>query len=140
MSSTNLEQEKIANIFNLYTKYRFMTYNSIISSDNQIYKFKERLQNFNKIFGDMESKKYVQKEPEQIQILVKEGKDKKVYTESLQEKEASEERTEDNSINTEINKNKENEENTNTQTIKKFPGDKKFLVLGIFLYFNINCS
>ena len=131
MSSTStLEPEKISEIFNLCTKYRFITYNSIISSDNQIYKFKERLQNFNKIFGDMESKKYVQKEPEQIQILVKEGKDKKVYTESLQEKEASEERTEDNSINTEINKNKENEENTNTQTTKKFPGDKKFLVLG----------
>ena len=131
MSSTStLEPEKISEIFNLCTKYRFITYNSIISSDNQIYKFKERLQNFNKIFGDMESKKYVQKEPEQIQILVKEGKDKKVYTESLPEKEASEERTEDNSINTEINKNKENEENTNTQTTKKFPGDKKFLVLG----------
>ena len=131
MSSTStLEPEKISEIFNFCTKYRFITYNSIISSDNQIYKFKERLQNFNKIFGDMESKKYVQKEPEQIQILVKEGKDKKVYTESLQEKEASEERTEDNSINTEINKNKENEENTNIQTTKKFPGDKKFLVLG----------
>ena len=129
MSST-IEPEKISEIFNLYTKYRFMTYNSIISSDSQIYKFKERLQNFYKIFGDMESKKYIQKDPDQIQILVKEGKDKKVYTESAQEKESQEEKTEDNSINTEITKNKENEENTNTQIAKKFPGDKKFLVLG----------
>ena len=129
MSST-IEPEKISEIFNLYTKYRFMTYNSIISSDSQIYKFKERLQNFYKIFGDMESKKYIQKDPDQIQILVKEGKDKKVYTESAQEKESQEEKTEDNSINTEITKNKENEENTNTQISKKFPGDKKFLVLG----------
>ena len=129
MSST-IEPEKISEIFNLYTKYRFMTYNSIISSDSQIYKFKERLQNFYKIFGDMESKKYIQKDPDQIQILVKEGKDKKVYTESAQEKESQEEKTEDNSIYTEITKNKENEENTNTQIAKKFPGDKKFLVLG----------
>ena len=129
MSST-IEPEKISEIFNLYTKYRFMTYNSIISSDSQIYKFKERLQNFYKIFGDMESKKYIQKDPDQIQILVKEGKDKKVYTESAQEKESQEEKTEDNSINTEITKNKENEENINTQIAKKFPGDKKFLVLG----------
>ena len=123
MSST-IEPEKISEIFNLYTKYRFMTYNSIISSDSQIYKFKERLQNFYKIFGDMESKKYIQKDPDQIQILVKEGKDKKVYTESAQEKESQEEKTEDNSINTEITKNKENEENINTQIAKKFPGDK----------------
>ena len=78
----------------------------------------------------MESKKYIQKDPDQIQILVKEGKDKKVYTESEKKKESQEEKTEDNSINTEITKNKENEENINTQIAKKFPGDKKFLVLG----------
>ena len=57
MSAPN-ESDKIANIFNLYTKYRFVTYNTIISSDNQIFKFKERINNFNKIFGEMESKKY----------------------------------------------------------------------------------
>ncbi len=81
--SSSLEPEKIASIFNLYTKYRYITYNSIISSDIQIYKFKERLQNYNKIFGEMESKKYIPKEPESIQIVVKEGKDKKVYTQEI---------------------------------------------------------
>ena len=118
MSSS--EAEKIANIFNLYTKYRFITYNSIISSDSQIYKFKERLQNFNKIFGEMESKKYIQKEPEQIQIIVKEGKDKKVYTESLLEKKEEEKPEE--------KKGEEKEEEK--APIPKTPKEKKFVVLG----------
>ena len=108
--------ENISNIFNLYTKYRFITYNSIISSDNQIYKFKERLQNFNKIFGEMESKKYIQKEPEQIQIIVKEGKDKKVYTESIPENSKEPEKIDE----------KEKEE----KIINKNPGERKFVVLG----------
>ena len=81
MSTT--EADKITSIFNLYTKYRYRTYNNIISSDSQIFKFKERVNNYNKIFGDMESKKFVQKEPESIQIMVKEGKEKKVYTEEF---------------------------------------------------------
>ena len=85
------ESDKTANIFNLYTKYRFVTYNSIISSDNQIYKFKERIQNFNKIFGEMESKKYIQKDIDQFQIIVKEGKDKKIFTESIQDSEETKE-------------------------------------------------
>ena len=108
--------ENTSNIFNLYTKYRFITYNSIISSDNQIYKFKERLQNFNKIFGEMESKKYIQKEPEQIQIIVKEGKDKKVYTESIPENSKEAEKIDE----------KEKEE----KIINKNPGERKFVVLG----------
>ena len=118
MSSS--EAEKIANIFNLYTKYRFITYNSIISSDSQIYKFKERLQNFNKIFGEMESKKYIQKEPEQIQIIVKEGKDKKVYTESLLEKKEEEKPEEK----------KEEKKEEEKAPIPKTPKEKKFVVLG----------
>ena len=135
MSSTNLEQEKIANIFNLYTKYRFMTYNSIISSDNQIYKFKQLFQNFIKIFGEMESKKYIQKEPEQIQIIVKEGKDKKVYTsESITENEPKEEieEKEEKELN-QITKeeNIEKEEKANSEVIPKInPGEKTFVVLG----------
>ena len=115
---SSFDPEKISNIFNLYTKYRFITYNSIISSDSQIYKFKERLQNFNKIFGEMESKKYVQKEPEQIQIIVKEGKDKKIYTESLPEKEIPEET------------NEVNEEKEEQAKIPKTSKEKKFVVLG----------
>ena len=122
MSSS--EAEKIANIFNLYTKYRFITYNSIISSDSQIYKFKERLQNFNKIFGEMESKKYIQKEPEQIQIIVKEGKDKKVYTESLLEKKEEEKPEE------KKEEEKQDEKIEEKAQIPKTPKEKKFVVLG----------
>jgi len=114
------ESDKTANIFNLYTKYRFVTYNSIISSDNQIYKYKERIQNFNKIFGEMESKKYIQKDIEQFQIIVKEGKDKKIFTESIQD---SEETKEEIPI-------KKEEEKKDESKIKKNPGEKIFVVTG----------
>ena len=73
---TSVETDKIASIFNLYTKYRYHTFNNLISSDSQIYKFKERVNNYNKIFGEMEAKKFTQKEPESIQIMVKEGKER----------------------------------------------------------------
>ena len=118
MSAPN-ESDKTANIFNLYTKYRFVTYNSIISSDNQIYKFKERIQNFNKIFGEMESKKYTQKDIDQIQIIVKEGKDKKVFTESIQDSEETKEEIP-------IKKEEKKEESKP----KKNQGEKIFVVTG----------
>ena len=117
--SSALEPEKIASIFNLYTKYRYITYNSIISSDIQIYKFKERLQNYNKIFGEMESKKYIPKEPESIQIVVKEGKDKKVYTQEIPLIQHNEEQKEE-------KKEAKNEEKKE----KKSDEQKTFLVLG----------
>ena len=119
MSSIN-DSDKTANIFNLFTKYRFVTYNSIISSDSQIYKFKERIQNFNKIFGEMESKKYIQKDIDQFQIIVKEGKDKKIFTESIQD---SEETKEEIPI-------KKEEEKKDESKIKKNPGEKIFVVTG----------
>ena len=117
--SSSLEPEKIASIFNLYTKYRYITYNSIISSDIQIYKFKERLQNYNKIFGEMESKKYIPKEPESIQIVVKEGKDKKVYTQEIPLIQNNEEKKEEKKL----EKKEEKKE-------KKSDEQKTFLVLG----------
>ena len=117
--SSSLEPEKIASIFNLYTKYRYITYNSIISSDIQIYKFKERLQNYNKIFGEMESKKYIPKEPESIQIVVKEGKDKKVYTQEIPLTQNNDEQKEEKKL----EKKEEKKE-------KKSDEQKTFLVLG----------
>ena len=117
--SSSLEPEKITSIFNLYTKYRYITYNSIISSDIQIYKFKERLQNYNKIFGEMESKKYIPKEPESIQIVVKEGKDKKVYTQEIPLTQNNDEQKEEKKL----EKKEEKKE-------KKSDEQKTFLVLG----------
>ena len=117
--SSSLEPGKIASIFNLYTKYRYITYNSIISSDIQIYKFKERLQNYNKIFGEMESKKYIPKEPESIQIVVKEGKDKKVYTQEIPLTQNNDEQKEEKKL----EKKEEKKE-------KKLDEQKTFLVLG----------
>ena len=124
--STTTEPDKISQIFNLYTKYRFVTYNSIVSSDKDLYKFKERLQNFNKIFGEMESKKYIQKEPEQIQIMVKEGKEKKIFTESipLEPEEQKEEKP------TKPKKENEEKDKETKKISKKKPGEKTFVVLG----------
>ena len=117
MSTT--EADKITSIFNLYTKYRYRTYNNIISSDSQIFKFKERVNNYNKIFGDMESKKFVQKEPESIQIMVKEGKEKKVYTEEFDT--IPEEEEEEKTV---------IEKPVDAKPIEKKPGEKTFVVLG----------
>ena len=117
MSST--EENKIVSIFNLYTKYRYKTFNNIISSDTQIYKFKERVNNYNKIFGDMEAKKYIQKEPESIQIMVKEGKEKKIYTEEIDS--IPEEEEEEKTV---------IEKPLDATPIIKKPGEKTFVVLG----------
>ena len=117
MSST--EEKKIVSIFNLYTKYRYKTFNNIISSDSQIYKFKERVNNYNKIFGDMEAKKYIQKEPESIQIMVKEGKEKKVYIEEIDS--IPEEEEEEKTL---------IEKPLDATPIIKKPGEKSFVVLG----------
>ena len=117
MSST--EEDKIVSIFNLYTKYRYKTFNNIISSDSQIYKFKERVNNYNKIFGDMETKKYVQKEPESIQIMLKEGKEKKIYTEEIDS--IPEEDEEEKTV---------IEKSLDATPIIKQPGEKTFVVLG----------
>ena len=113
------EPDKITSIFNLYTKYRYHTFNNIISSDSQIYKFKERVNNFNKIFGDMESKKFNQKEPDSIQIMVKEGKEKKIYTEEINA--IPEEDEEEKTV---------IEKPVNATPIVKKPGEKTFVVLG----------
>ena len=118
MSSADTDTDKLVQIFNLYTKYRYKTFNSIISSDSQIYKFKERISNYNKIFGEMESKKYTQKELESIQIVVKEGKEKKIYTEEVES--IPEEDEEEKTI---------IEKPAGTPMVKK-PGEKTFVVLG----------
>ena len=116
-----MEIDKITSIFNLYTKYRYCTFNNIIASDSQIYKFKERIKNYNTIFGDMESKKYVQKEVQTFQIMVKEGKEKKVYT-----KEVDDIPPEDEEEKTKI------EKPVNTTPVVKQPGEKTFVVLGSY--------
>ena len=115
---TNTNTDKLLPIFNLYTKYRYKTYNNIISSDSQIYKFKERVNNYNKIFGEMESKKFAQREPESIQIMVKEGKEKKVYTEEIE------------SIPEEDEEEKTVIEKPEGAPVVKKPGEKTFVVLG----------
>ena len=129
---TSVETDKIASIFNLYTKYRYHTFNNLISSDSQIYKFKERVNNYNKIFGEMEAKKFIQKEPESIQIMVKEGKEKKVYIEEIDSipEEDEEEKT-------------KLEKPADATPIVKKPGEKTFVVIIYSLfqskkYCNIN--
>ena len=116
----SIDDKNLTSIFNLYTKYRYCTYNNIISSDSQIYKFKERVQNYNKIFGDMESRKYQQKEPESVQILVKEGKEKKIEEEEVPEEEEE----------MEEEKKEKKVEIVKKDVEPKKPGEKTFVVLG----------
>ena len=77
----------------------------------------------------MESKKYIQKEPEQIQIMVKEGKEKKVFTESipLEPEEAKEEKI---TKPKKENEDKEGKEKETKKVSKKKPEEKTFVVLG----------
>ena len=118
---SSIETDKLTYIFYLYTKYRYRTFNNIISSDTQIYKFKERINTCNKIFGDMELKKYIQKEPESIQIMVKEGKEKKIYSDEVDL--IPEDDEEEKTI---------IEKPLNATPIVKKPGEKTFVVLGSF--------
>ena len=67
----------------------------------------------------MEAKKFIQKEPESIQIMVKEGKEKKVYIEEIDSipEEDEEEKT-------------KLEKPADATPIVKKPGEKTFVVLG----------
>ena len=74
------EQNKI---FHLYTKYRFYSYNKILSSNEQIQKFKDKINNYERIFKEIQKYKYKQSKPNEIQIFIKdEKKEKKVFNES----------------------------------------------------------
>ena len=71
-------------IFHSYTKYRVSTFNHIMAYDNLIFKFKERVRDFNKVLKSMEIKHLSKKAFEPVEIFVKEDNKKKVYKDQSQ--------------------------------------------------------
>ena len=125
------EQNKI---FHLYTKYRFYSYNKILSSNEQIQKFKDKINNYERIFKEIQKYKYKQSKPNEIQIFIKdEKKEKKVFNESsnpINDSQSTETTIKEN--NKENNENKENKENNENKISEKEnnPKKRKFIVLG----------
>lgn len=75
MESSNIKESAVKekDIFNLYFKYRQASYIKTITSNDQIYKFKEKIINYEKIFREIQKHKYKQKNPEEVLIFVKEN-------------------------------------------------------------------
>ena len=102
-------------IFHLYTKYKHPSYNRILTSNEQISKFKEKIINYNKIFKEISKNKFKQQKPNDVMIYVKEDKETKVIIE--------EEKKEEKKL--EIPKEKEEEK-------KEENKQKSFLLIGGF--------
>ena len=119
-------------IFKLYFKYRQSSFNKTISSNDLIYKFKERVINYEKIFREIQKQKFKQRNPNEIVIYVKENNQKKLYTESNSENEKCDEtktsnqhkesNSEPNLLEIQNNEEKKKEEVSNQQ--------RSFIVLG----------
>ena len=123
-------------IFHSFTKYRVATYNNTMEYDNQIFKFKERVNIFNKLLKSMEIKPNSKKALEPIEIFVKEDNKKKLYSDQSQSDNEPTESKENNNSEKEIKKTKNEpninigEENKNEKNLLNM--DKTFVVLGGF--------
>ena len=81
MENAKYDYEKI---FHMYTKYRFASFSNIMSYDNQIFKFKEKIHSFNKTLREMERSLLPKKIEETVEIFIKEDKQIKKYDEQEQ--------------------------------------------------------
>ena len=125
-------------IFHLYTKYRYYSYNKILSSNEQILKFKDKINNYERIFKEIQKHKFKQAKPNEIQIFIKdEKKEKKVFNESsnpLNETQSTEKTSETTIKEKENDNNNNNNNNNNNKNKIEKENDKKknrkFLVLG----------
>ena len=117
-------------IFHLYTKYRHVTYNKILTSNEQISKFKEKITNYHKIFKEITKNKFKQQKPNDVMIYIKEDKETKVILDNEQkEDEQKEDKKEDKK------EEKKEEQNEDKKKEKKEENEKKqktFLLLGNF--------
>ena len=104
------EYEKI---FHMYTKYRLATFYNIMSYDNQIFKFKEKIHSFNKTLKEMERSLLPKKNDEPVLIFIKEDKKIKKYEEQPR---SDQDEPQNNSSNSE-----ENEEEKEMKKIKSEP-------------------
>ena len=124
-------------IFHSYTKYRPSTFNNVMAYDNSIFKFKDRVNEFNKIQKEMgtnikSSKSHFQP----VEIFIKEDNKKKVYIDQSQsdhesiesnEEEKSEKQLKKTNSEPNLEINQEEKENKNLLN-----NDKTFLTIGGF--------
>ena len=79
LKDSNIEYESI---FREYCRYKCASFNNIMAFDNQIFKFKDRVNTYLKNIKEMENKISNKNslKNEVIQIISKEGNEKKIYT------------------------------------------------------------
>ena len=123
------------NIFHSYTKYRTAYFNNIMAYDNSIFKFKEKVRDFNKIQKNMEIKPISKKNLEPVEIFIKEDNKKKVYQDQSQSDQEPIDSKDENDENEQKKRNSEpnlilNKEEVDTKS--SLTHDKTFLVLGGF--------
>ena len=123
------------NIFHSYTKYRTAYFNNIMAYDNSIFKFKEKVRDFNKIQKNMEMKPISKKNLEPVEIFIKEDNKKKVYQDQSQSDQEPIDSKDENDENEQKKRNSEpnlilNKEEVDTKS--SLTHDKTFLVLGGF--------
>ena len=123
------------NIFHSYTKYRTAYFNKIMAYDNSIFKFKEKVRDFNKIQKNMEIKPISKKNLEPVEIFIKEDNKKKVYQDQSQSDQEPIDSKDENDENEQKKRNSEpnlilNKEEVDTKS--SLTHDKTFLVLGGF--------
>ena len=78
MENNKYDYEKI---FHIYTKYRFASFSNIMSYDNQIFKFKDKVNSYHKTLKEMERSLLPKKSDEPVEIFIKEDKKIKKYEE-----------------------------------------------------------
>jgi len=150
MENNKYDYEKI---FHIYTKYRFASFSNIMSYDNQIFKFKDKVNSYHKTLKEMERSLLPKKSDEPVEIFIKEDKKIKKYEEQSRsdqdepqnnssnsdENEIPEKNSEEKEMkktksepNIEIVENKNNKENNEGNNIIIKEKDKEYYILGGF--------
>ena len=115
-------------IFHMYTKYRFASFSNIMSYDNQIFKFKDKIQIFNRALKEMEHSLLLKKSEEKVEIFIKEDKKIKKYEEQSK---SDQDEPQNNSSNSEDNdtNGKKEEKKENENEIKKTKSEPKIEII-----------
>ena len=115
-------------IFHMYTKYRFASFSNIMSYDNQIFKFKDKIQIFNRALKEMEHSLLLKKTEEKVEIFIKEDKKIKKYEEQSR---SDQDEPQNNSSNSEDNdtNGKKEEKKENENEIKKTKSEPKIEII-----------
>ena len=115
-------------IFHMYTKYRFASFSNIMSYDNQIFKFKDKIQIFNRALKEMEHSLLLKKSEEKVEIFIKEDKKIKKYEEQSR---SDQDEPQNNSSNSEDNdtNGKKEEKKEKENEMKKTKSEPKIEII-----------